>query len=107
MTPMRPDNAWYADLDLDQKARLLARLAYEITLDARATYRAGRDDVTNLYLVRELNEIQHSVTGCLYGLLGSPGWDDFGLEMLDHEDPELREIFHRSWISAVRHIQAP
>jgi hypothetical protein len=45
-----------------EKARLLARFMYEMTLEARNFYAAGGDQPMDLHKLRFINEVQHRVT---------------------------------------------
>ena len=45
-----------------EKARVLARFLYELTLEARNFYGKGGEQQMDLQRLRFLNEIQHSVT---------------------------------------------
>jgi hypothetical protein len=45
-----------------EKARVLARFLYELTLEARNFYGKGGEQQLDLQRLRFLNEIQHSVT---------------------------------------------
>jgi hypothetical protein len=64
-------------VDIDDKSRLLAHLAFDLTITARSTYVPGSDDVAQPSQLRAINEVQHRVTACLSELLdrrGDPVW---------------------------------
>lgn len=67
-----------------QKAELLARLAYTLTICARDTYEVGTDRVTQPELLRAYNELLHRVTAAVMGhVLESKGYSlKDSLEML-------------------------
>jgi hypothetical protein len=58
-----------AQLAPEQKVRLLARLAFELTIAARDTYVPGSKDIAEPHQLRAFNEMQHRVTSCLSVLL--------------------------------------
>jgi hypothetical protein len=58
-----------AQLTLEQKARLVARLSFELTIAARDTYIPGTNDIASPQQLRAYNEMQHRVSACLCELL--------------------------------------
>jgi hypothetical protein len=60
-----------AQLTLEQRRRLLARLAFELTIAARGTYVPGSEEIAAPRQLRGYNEIQHRVTSGLVDILGN------------------------------------
>ena len=69
-----------------QKIEACARLAHMLTVAARETYEAGTLNVTLPGRLREINEIQHHVTGALVQMIetGDFKFADDSLVMLFH-----------------------
>jgi hypothetical protein len=58
-----------AQFTLEQKALLVARLSFELTIAARNTYIPGTEDVAEPRQIRAYNEMQHRVAACVCELL--------------------------------------
>ncbi len=61
----------FSALDSDTKIRFLARLAFELTIAARATYVPQSDDIDDPAAIRHINEATHRVTSQLTKMIES------------------------------------
>ena len=68
---------FYLSLDNTGKARLLALLAFDLSIAARDTYAVGTEDLADPRRMRQVNELQHHVLDRLSSLLDSgEAWDE-------------------------------
>ena len=58
-------------LTRDQRARLLAGFAFELTLVGRGTYVAQSEEIAAPQKLRAVNEIQHRIASALVQSLGN------------------------------------
>jgi hypothetical protein len=63
-----------------ERTAVLARLAHELTICARATYEAGTENVLEPQVLRYYNELLHRVTAAVRDHV--MGTDDFSLETI-------------------------
>jgi hypothetical protein len=108
-TGPNPDEA-FRTLTPHERARLLIRLARELTLVARHYYVAGTLELTDPSAVRLVNEIQHRVTAhaenCLAGTdLDAPVGYGFVTECWDHNG--LRGLVLGAFARAYRSVRSP
>jgi hypothetical protein len=61
----------FASYSDHEKLELLAHLSYELTLLAREAYVPGTDEISDHGRMREVNELQHQISGFLVKLLSN------------------------------------
>ena len=96
---LHSEATWLRGLSSLDRARFLANLAHNLTITARC--RARPEQFEQL---RELNEIQHRISGYLCYSLGPEEDPDFlpivARYVLEPRDQSLREALHRDWREA-------
>jgi hypothetical protein len=65
----------FAKLTPSERAIVLARFAFELTIVARDTYVLGSEQMRYPERLRALNEIQHRVTRRILDILLQRGWE--------------------------------
>src|SRR5665213_1143140 len=65
----------FAKLTHHERAIVLARFAFELTIAARDTYVPGSEQIRYPARLRALNEIQHRVTSRIVDILLQRGWE--------------------------------
>ncbi|MGA2065828.1 MAG: hypothetical protein ABSG86_12705 [Thermoguttaceae bacterium] len=100
-----------ASLTPEKKARMVAMLCHDLTVVARDTYGEGMD-VKAPARLRELNEIEHRMTGFLVRILkgdDSRAPDDAiaGVFFADREDKRLEGILEFAFARVSRTFQEP
>jgi hypothetical protein len=92
---------WFAELEPDQRAAFLARVAHNLTVAARDYYQFETLDVADPKRLRRMNELQHRITSYLDHLLrGNEDkyWAPFIVEiMLRPGDSTIAEGTHWAW----------
>ena len=70
---MTPDEAVakYSALSASEQLRVLTDYAHDLTVIARGTYVPQTDDIADPLRLRQLNEVQHRVTGHMRDLISS------------------------------------
>ena len=103
-TPLHSDVAWLLTLRAAERARFLALLAHELTVCGRPiAFAEGTPFEMRLRLerLRQLNEIQHQVSGYIGYALGPDEDVEFlpivAKSVLEPRDPYLRESTTRAW----------
>ena len=74
-------------LTRDQRTRLLARFAFELTLVGRGTYVAQSEEIAAPQQLRAVNEIQHRIASALVQILGNGKEENWLWQVVtDHAD---------------------
>ena len=97
--------ALFSALSEPEQTYLLANLAHQLTLYARDGYEPGTERLSNLELVRRLNEVQHRVTAAICDRLANHKErypDDVLINIVAGHDSDkfgryLHSAFRRSW----------
>lgn len=59
----------FARIGASDKARILSRVAFDLTIDARDTYIPGTEGIADPVRLRAINELQHRICGRVHDLL--------------------------------------
>jgi hypothetical protein len=69
MSSAEEEGEWLSGLIPADKARFLAALGHALTIAGRASYEVGGTGLVDASYLRQVNEIQHRVLGCLTDIL--------------------------------------
>jgi hypothetical protein len=101
MLQANAEGRWLWSLQRDQRMLFLARLAHELTVVGRNSYRVQTEELDQPCQLRMANEILHRVTACLRDALTGPESSGFvesmGAWVLEPADEELKGLTHWAW----------
>ena len=86
----------FQSLDPVSQARILARIAHFLTMEARGSYEAGTDDVIDPVTLRRSNEVMHRIVSQIIALLKDDDKrfpDEVLLRIIDGLYPNSEGIF--------------
>jgi hypothetical protein len=101
----------YASLPAADQARLLTRLAWELTLVGRAYYMPGTEELADPAALRAVNELQHQITQHVLALLDDNPRrypDDVLIRCIVDDTPDragLRPAVRDAFAAAYRHVR--
>jgi hypothetical protein len=106
-----PEVEWLQGLRAAERARFLARLAFNLTISGRAVAISCATEARRLEQLRQLNEIQHRVMGYSAHALAA-GEDTRWLAVvakyvLEPADAQLREATMWAWKESRDRLSAP
>ena len=107
---LQSEIAYYADIGVQDKARLMASFLYELTTEARATYGASQDVVHDATHLRFVNEMCNRCTKLIEQYLGDdrtrPG-DDVVIRMIlsPRADKASERMVFNAWRRALQNFE--
>ena len=107
---LQSEIAYYSDVGLADKARLMASFLSELTSEARATYGASQDAVHDAVHLRFANEMCNRITKLIEQYLADdkarPA-DDVVLRMIlsPRADKTAERMVHNAWRRALQNFE--
>jgi len=107
---LQSEIAYYSDIGLNDKARLMASFLSELTSEARATYGASQDTVHDAVHLRFSNEMCNRITKLIEQYLADdkarPA-DDVVLRMVlsPRADKTSERMVHNAWRRAIQNFE--
>jgi hypothetical protein len=107
---LQSEIAYYSDVGLADKARLMASFLSELTTEARATYGASQDAVHDAVHLRFANEMCNRITKLIEQYLADDNTrpkDDVVLRMLlsPRADKTAERMVHNAWRRALQNFE--
>jgi hypothetical protein len=107
---LQSEIAYYSDVGLADKARLMASFLSELTSEARATYGAAQDAVHDAVHLRFVNEMCNRITKLIEQYLADDNTrpkDDVVLRMLlsPRADKTAERMVHNAWRRALQNFE--
>ena len=107
---LQSEIAYYSDVGLADKARLMASFLSELTTEARATYGAAQDSVHDAVHLRFANEMCNRITKLIEQYLADDNTrpkDDVVLRMLlsPRADKTAERMVHNAWRRALQNFE--
>jgi len=107
---LQSEIAYYSDVGLADKARLMASFLSELTSEARATYGASQDAVHDAVHLRFANEMCNRITKLIEQYLADDNArpkDDVVLRMIlsPRADKTAERMVHNAWRRALQNFE--